>query len=76
MYLSVLSGELFYALFFRQLADEQSVVVLGHDVTVEPLDDHLLLLSGVNHAVVRLEQVDVVADAAVSVEVFPGLGEQ
>lgn len=58
------------ALFFRHLADEQRAVFLHHDVAVQSLDDHFLLLRGVDDAVVRIVEVDVFANAGVAIFVF------
>ena len=51
------------ALFFRHFADEQRAVFLYHDVAVQSLDDHFLLLRGVYDAIVRIVEVDVIAYA-------------
>ena len=44
------------ALFFREFADEQHVVFLGHDKAFETLYHHALLFGGVHNAVVRIVQ--------------------
>ena len=61
---------MFDTLFLREFADEQGVILLCHNIAVQPLNDHFLLLSGVNDAVVTLEDIDVVADADVAIVVF------
>lgn len=61
------------ALFFRHFADEQRAVFLYHDVAVQSLDDHFLLLRGVYDAVVRIVEVDVIAYAGIAILVFGGL---
>ena len=67
-------AELLYTLFFRQLANQQCIILLGHDEAVQSLHHDFALLCGVNHAVAR-----VVGEAAVvglGVGVFVLVGQQ
>ena len=68
--------ELLDALLFRQFADQQSVVMLGDDISVKTLQDHLLLLSSVHDTVAALKGVDVLADESVAVHVALALQQQ
>ena len=67
------SGKILDTLFFRQLADEQGVVVLSDDIAVEPLNHHFLFLSGMYDAIVAFKQVDVLTDAHVAIEILLAL---
>ena len=68
--------ELLDALLFRELADQQRIVVLSDDISVESLQDHLLLLGCVHNAVAALKGVDVLADESVAVHVALALQQQ
>ena len=70
MFLFVLSAELLDALFLGELADEQGIVVLGDDISIESLDDNFLFLRGVYDTVVGFKERDVLSNAGVAVEVF------
>ena len=61
---------MFNALFLRQFADEQRVIVFCHDIAVEALNHYLLLLQGVNDTVVALNQIDVIANAHITIEIL------
>ena len=64
---------MFDSLFLRQFADEQSVVVLGYNITIEALDDHLLFLNGVYDAVVALDEIDVLTYAGIAIKILLAL---
>ena len=55
----LLGREVFDALFLVKLADEQGVVLLGNDVTVEALHHYAAILRSVNDAVAAVEQLDI-----------------
>ena len=64
------SSKEFDALFLLQFADEQSVVVFSHDKSVESLYDYLFLFGGMHHAVMTVIEFDVIAYAAVAVDIL------
>lgn len=71
--MSMLFAELFDALFFASLANEQDAVLFCHDAIVKSLYHHALFLCGVYDAVVRIIKFDVVSDAGIPVKVVFGL---
>ena len=68
--------ELLDALLFRELTDQQGVVVLSYDISVEALQDHLLLLGSVYNAIAALKGVDVLANESVAVHIALALQQQ
>lgn len=68
--LSPLIRELLDALFILELADEELVIVLSHDIPVEPDDDHLLLLCSMHHTSAALVEGDILTNSHVTCKVL------
>ena len=72
----LLHAEFLDFLFFTQLANEQRAILFGYDVVVQALYHHLPALRGMDDAVVAVEHGYVIANASVSIEVVPRVGQQ
>lgn len=51
---ALLFSKLAYALLLRKFAHKKRVVVLSNDISVESLDNNLLLIQSVYHTIVRI----------------------
>jgi hypothetical protein len=61
------------SLFLGQLANKQSVVVLGYNISIKSLDDNLLFLNGMHDTVVALDETDVLTNADIAIKVLLAL---
>lgn len=50
----LLFSELAYALLLRKFAHKKRIIVLCNDISVESLDNNLLLVQSVYHTIVRI----------------------
>ena len=57
----ILFAKLLNPLFFLQRANKQSSILLSHNIPIQALHNYLTLIGCMNHAVVAIEEADVVA---------------
>lgn len=66
----LLFGELLDALFFTQPANQQRIVFLCHNISVQPLHNNFLLLGSMNNTISCFKKFDVFTNTRIIMRIF------
>ena len=75
-YSLMLFSKLVYPLFFLQGANKQLSVLLGYDIAIQTLNNHLAFIGCMNHAVLAFIQADVLTHLSIAILILRKQGTE